>query len=201
MEYTTKGQYMPGYTGHQSLREHEEMLNKLQLSKHIPGYAGYIPNVKSENKFSESYGKVTAQSINQTIPKGMDVPPYMRFTSTMRENFVNQRNVKIMSTAELLGVSPRKDVYKKPIPIETVNKFWGIDNRKYANDDTVNVQALNQAEKNFWSFVDSNTLDYIDNKPSDIGTSVNAFWGVNKKVQELHPGNIYFFNLFLLILF
>jgi hypothetical protein len=197
MEYTTKGKYMPGYTGHQTLREHEEMLNKLQLSKHIPGYAGYIPNVKSENKFSESYGKVTAQSINQTIPKGMDIPPYMRYTSTMRENFVNQRNVQIMSTAELLGVSARKDVYKKPIPVETVNKFWGIDNRKYANDDTVNVQALDQATKNFWSFVDSNSLDYIDNKPSDIGTSVNAFWAVNKKVQEVHPGNIYFFNFFL----
>ena len=196
MEYTTKGQYMPGYTGHQSLKEHEEMLNKLQLSRHIPGYAGYIPNVKSENKFSESYGKVTAQSINQTIPKGMDIPPYMRYTSTMRENFVNQRNVKIMSTAELLGVSARKDVYKKPIPIETVNKFWGIDTRKYSTDDTVNVQALDNATKNFWSFVDSNTLDYIDNKPSDIGTSVNAFWGVNKKVQECYPGNIYFFNFF-----
>ena len=202
MEYTTKGQYMPGYTGHQSLREHEEILNKIQLSKHIPGYSGYIPNIKSENKFSESYGKVTAQSINQTIPKGMDVPPYMRYTSTMRENFVNQRNVKIMSTAELLGVSARKDVYKKPIPIDTINKFWGIDNRKYSTDDTVNMQALDQATKNFWSFVDSNELDYNDKKASDISTSVNSFWGVNKKVQELHPGNLFvFFVLFLFLFF
>ena len=189
MEYTTKSQYMPGYTGYVPKPEHEEILNKLQHTKHIPGYSGYIPNVKSENKFSESYGKVTAQSINQTIPKGMDVPPYMRYTSSMREDFVNQRNVKTMSTAELLGVSSRKDVYKKPIPIETINKFWGIDNKKYCNDDTVNMQAYDQATKHFWSFVDSNSLDYVDKKTSDISTSVNSFWGVNKKVQELHPGN------------
>jgi hypothetical protein len=183
---------MPGYTGYVQTIEHEEMLNKINLSKHIPGYAGYIPNVKSENKFSESYGKVTAQSINKTIPKGMDVPPYLRYTSTMRENYINQRNVKIMSTAELLGVSARKEVYKKPIPIGTINKFWGIDNKKYSEDESVNIQAFDQATKNFWSFVDSNTLDYTDKKQSDISTSINSFWGVNKKVQEVYPGLIYF---------
>ena len=188
MEYTTKSHYMPGYTGYQPQIEHEEIQNKIKLSKHIPGYGGYIPNVKSENKYSESYGKVTAQSINKTIPKGMDLPPYLRYTSCMRENYVNQRNVKIMSTAELLGVSARKDVYKKPIPVETINKFWGIDTKTYAKDETVSVQGMEQASKNFWSFVDSNTLDYLEKKPSDSLTSLNAFWGVNKKVQELHPG-------------
>ncbi len=50
----------PGYTGHQSLKIHEEILNKIQLSKHISGYSCYVPYIKSENKNSKRYGKVTA---------------------------------------------------------------------------------------------------------------------------------------------
>ncbi len=191
MEYQKKSTFMPGYTGYipQTLYENQgEFLNKIQHSKHIPGYGGYIPNIKSENKYAESYGKLTAKSIHHEIPKGMDVPPYSRYTSSMRESFVNQRNVKTMSTAELLGVSSRKDTYKKPIPIDTINKFWGIDTQKFSNDDTVNTQAFVSSEKNFWSFVDSNKLDYKDKNQSDILTSINSFWGVNKHVQELYPG-------------
>jgi len=201
MDYQKKSNFMPGYTGYVPQVEDMETLNKIQHTKHIPGYGGYIPSIKAENKFSESYGKSTAQSINHSIPKGMDVPPYSRYTSSMRESFVNQRNVKIMSTAELLGVSSRNDVYKKPIPIDTINKFWGIDSIKYGNDDVVNTQGFRQSEKNFWAFVDTNKLDYVDKKPSDISTSINSFWGVNKNVQELHPGYFnYFFknNYFLL---
>lgn len=189
MDYQRKTNFMPGYTGYVPQTEQAEMLNKIQHSKHIPGYGGYIPNVKAENKFSESYGKLTAQSITHSIPKGMDVPPYARYTSSMRESFVNQRNVKIMSTAELLGVSSRKDTYKKPIPIDTINKFWGIDSSKFKNDEVVQTQAFEQSQKNFWSFVDANKLDYADRKQSDIKASVDSFWGVNKNLHEMHPGN------------
>ena len=188
MDYTLKQSYMPGYTGYVPKIESDELINKIQHAKHIPGYGGYIPNIKAENKYSESYGKLTAQSLNRTIQKGTDVPPYSRYTSSMRESFVNQRNVKIMSTAELLGVSSRKDVYKKPIPIDTINKFWGIDTKKYYNDEVVQNQSYDQSSKNFWSFVDINQLNYMDKKQSDISTSINSFWGVNKKTHELYPG-------------
>jgi len=189
MDYQQKSTYMPGYTGYVPHSEQTtELLNKIQHSKHVPGYGGYIPSVYAENKFSESYGKVTAQSINKTIPKGMELPPYSRYTSSMRESFVNQRNVKIMSTAELLGVSSRKDTYKKPIPIDTINRFWGIDGRNYADDDCVHTQAFAQSQSNFWSFVDVNKIDLKDTRQSDLPTSIGSFWGVNKNVQELYPG-------------
>jgi len=188
MDYQRKSNFMPGYTGYVPQTEQTEMLNKIQHTKHIPGYGGYIPNIKAENKFSESYGKLTAQSIIHSIPKGMDVPPYSRYTSSMRESFVNQRNVKIMSTAELLGVSSRQDTYKKPIPINTINKFWGIDTVQSGSEDVVHTQAFVQSQKNFWSFVDSNKMDMVDQRKSDISTSVNSFWGVNKNVQESYPG-------------
>lgn len=193
MEYQQKSTFMPGYTGYVPQVEQTESINKIQHSKHIPGYGGYIPSVKAENKYSESYGKVTAQSITQSIPKGMDIPPYSRYTSSMRESFVNQRNVKIMSTAELLGVSTRKDTYKKPIAIDVINKFWGIDAKIYKDDESVQTQAFEQSKANFWAFVDVNKNDKKEIKLSDISNSIGSFWGVNKNAQELYPGNSKFF--------
>ncbi len=65
-----------------------------------------------------------------------------------------------MSKAELIRVSSRIEIYKKPIPIETIYKFLGIENIKYVEDNSVNLQLFYQASKNFWSFVDSNIIDY-----------------------------------------
>lgn len=107
--------YMPGYTGHIPKIQREENIHKIQYTKHIPGYRGYIESIKAENKFGESYGKLTNKALTGQIEKGSDLPPYSRYTSSSRENFINQRNVKIQSTAELLGVGSRKDIYKKVI--------------------------------------------------------------------------------------
>lgn len=187
----THSSFMPGYTGHLPTVQREEIINKIQHNKHIPGYAGYVQSVKSENKFGESYGKLSTKSLAKGIPKGSEVPPYERYTSTMRESFINQRNVKILSTAELLGVSNRKTTYQKPIPIDTINKFWGVDSQKLKNDEVVQKQSFEQSNKNFWSFVDSNTLDYVEQPPEDFSYSNRAFWGVNKEIQEVYPGKIY----------
>jgi hypothetical protein len=105
--------YMVGYTGHIPKIQREENVTKIEYTKHIPGYRGYIQAIKSENKFGESYGKLSNKSLTNQIEKGSDLAPYSRYTSTSRETFINQRNVKNQSTAELLGVSSRKDVYKK----------------------------------------------------------------------------------------
>lgn len=105
--------YMPGYTGHIPKIQREENVSRIEYTKHIPGYRGYIQSIKSENKFGESYGKLTNKALTGQIEKGSDIPSYSRYTSLTRENFINQRNVKIQSTAELLGVGSRKDIYKK----------------------------------------------------------------------------------------
>jgi hypothetical protein len=192
MNSTVYSTYMPGYTGHIPNIHREETINKIQHIKHIPGYGGYISSVKAENKFGQSYGKLTTQSLAKTITIGSEIPPYERYTSTMRDSFVNQRNVKILSTAELLGVANRKAVLHKPIPIDTINKFWGVDSQKLKNDEVVQKQSFEQSTKNFWSFVDSNTLDYVEKPREDYSVSNRAFWGVNKEAKELHPGNLYF---------
>jgi len=104
---------MPGYTGHIPKIQRDENIQKIEYSKHIPGYRGYIQSIKSENKFGESYGKLTNKALTNQIDKGNEITPYTRYTSTTRETFINQRNVKVQSTAELLGIGSRKDVYKK----------------------------------------------------------------------------------------
>jgi hypothetical protein len=105
--------YMPGYTGHIPKIQRDENIQKIDYTKHIPGYRGYIQSIKAENKFGESYGKLTNKALTNQFEKGLDVSAYNRYTSTSRENFINQRSVKVQSTAELLGIGSRKDVYKK----------------------------------------------------------------------------------------
>jgi len=34
------------------------------------GYSGYIPGIKAENVFGESYGKTTAISVKNEFPRG-----------------------------------------------------------------------------------------------------------------------------------
>lgn len=113
MSTTYDSKYMPGYTGHIPKIQREENIQQIQYKKHIPGYRGYIQSIKAENKFGESYGKLTNKVLTGQIEKGQDISSYNRYTSMTRENFINQRNVKIQSTAELLGVGSRKDIYKK----------------------------------------------------------------------------------------
>jgi len=74
---------------------------------------GYIQSIKSENKYGESFGKTTHQSLYGQITKGSDVQAYDRYTSTMRESFIDQKNVRTQSLAELLGVESRNNVYQK----------------------------------------------------------------------------------------
>ena len=39
-------------------------------AQHIPGYAGYIPQVSSENLYGKSFAKTTAQAINGEYEQG-----------------------------------------------------------------------------------------------------------------------------------
>jgi hypothetical protein len=196
MDYSIYSTYTRGYQGYIPKIQREEVVNRIQHNKHIPGYSGFIPSAKAENKFGESYGKVTAQSLKKTIPTGSDVPPYSRYTSTMRESFVNQRSVNTMSTAELLGVSSRKDTYKKPIPIDTINKFFGNDPKVQSENEILQKQSAEQSYNRFWSFVESNKINYDKSPLQAYEVSNDAFWGIQKTVQEQHPGSIYSYYRF-----
>tara|TARA_B110001450_G_scaffold145656_1_gene136131 strand:- start:243 stop:518 length:276 start_codon:yes stop_codon:yes gene_type:complete len=82
MEETKK---MPGYTGYKPQHLTEEASKNLRDNRfYIPGkskyflkliilclgYSGYVPSIKAENVFGESYGKTTGASVNGSIPQG-----------------------------------------------------------------------------------------------------------------------------------
>ena len=58
---------LPGYTGYRpqyadevgGLASSPDLIEKESAPSRIPGYCGYIPGVKAENVFGESYGKTS----------------------------------------------------------------------------------------------------------------------------------------------
>lgn len=48
-------------------------------AQHIPGYKGYVPNIKSENIFGKSFAQTTAEAINKEYVPGISLPPPERF--------------------------------------------------------------------------------------------------------------------------
>ena len=69
---------------------------------------------------------------------------------------MNSEYMKTLSNREILRIDDPNDVYKQPIPLDMINKFYGMDSRILLQDDTVQKQAFDQSYKNFWSFVDFN---------------------------------------------
>ena len=69
---------------------------------------------------------------------------------TRRKILLNQRNVKTLSTAELLGIGSRSVSFKRPIPIDTINKYWGIDSIKNKNEKVVQKQAYRRNYEKFY---------------------------------------------------
>jgi hypothetical protein len=51
-------------------------------AQHIPKYAGYVPQIKSENLYGKSFANTTAKAINGEYVKGVVPPEVDRFTTT-----------------------------------------------------------------------------------------------------------------------
>ena len=87
----------------------------------------------------------------------------------------------------MIGIGSRSVSFKRPIPIDTINKYWGIDSIKNKNEEVVQKQAYRRNYEKFWEFLDTNELDYKEKPRIDLRVSNNAYWGVKKEVQEEHP--------------
>ena len=151
-------EFMAGYTGHIPTVQKEEFVNKIVHTKHIPDYKGHISSIVSENAIGESYGKLTAKSLAGQIPKGMDVPPSVRYTSISRKDYIDRNKVQAESTAELLGITDPHVTYKKPIPIDTINKFYGVTGNQY-DAEIIEKQNFEKNYEKFWQFLESNDYE------------------------------------------
>jgi len=121
---------IPGYTGH---KRHNletgagpDLQQKKDPSKQIPGkpiendlillgYCGYIPGVKSENVFGETFGKTTYASSAQNFHRGLEEPAHIKYTSMMKGEFIDHatKRDKIQTTAQIVGVHREEASFKR----------------------------------------------------------------------------------------
>jgi hypothetical protein len=48
------------------------------------GYGGYVPGVKSENVYGQTYGKTSFASSGKTFGRGMDQPAHLKYNTSMK---------------------------------------------------------------------------------------------------------------------
>ena len=53
-------------------------------AQHIPGYDGYVPQIKSENLFGKNFAKTTAKAINGDYKKGIQPTIKEQFTTEQK---------------------------------------------------------------------------------------------------------------------
>lgn len=121
---------IPGYTGHrqtaldeaEDVQQHKEPRKqipgkywKLQSLKPIIGYGGYVPGVKSENVYGQTYGKTSYASSAKSFVRGMEEPAHLKYNTSMKMEFVDhaQRSHLIETTAQIVGVERGDSVYQK----------------------------------------------------------------------------------------
>ena len=59
LEGTRLDYLVPGYTGHIPKKEQFDPVLNEKKEAHIPGYAGKVKSIKSENMYGQSFGKIT----------------------------------------------------------------------------------------------------------------------------------------------
>ena len=68
------------------------------------GYSGFVQGVKSENVFGQTYGKTTYASAAREFHVGRDEPANLKYTTTMKSEFINHSTVQHSTIAKLVGV-------------------------------------------------------------------------------------------------
>ena len=69
------------------------------------GYAGYIPGVKSEVQFGQTYGMTSLASKGNAFHKGRDEPADLKYTTMMKKEFIDHATVTHETVAEIVGVN------------------------------------------------------------------------------------------------
>jgi hypothetical protein len=68
---------------------------------YIPGYQGYVPKIKAENAFGQSFGKTSGASVNGSIQQGFIQTPEQKFQSINQSTYTNMHEqTKLMRPAE-----------------------------------------------------------------------------------------------------
>lgn len=75
-------------------------------TQHVPGYTGHVKGLVSENLFSKSYAKVSANAISRRHPIGHEGTAKSRFSSMQRSEYTPQNFRRFVESKE---TKPKKD--------------------------------------------------------------------------------------------
>ena len=78
-------------------------------AQHVPGYAGYVPQIKSENLFGKSFAKTTGAAINAEYNKGQSPPLDERFTTLNQAEFGKENFRRLKHDMEPAELKDQRD--------------------------------------------------------------------------------------------
>ena len=87
------------------------------ISKFVTiGYSGYVPSIKAENAFGESYGKTTGASVRGDIKQGFIQSPDDKFMSMNQAKYTNMaEEFRVMRPAEVFEPGYDSVYYKQSV--------------------------------------------------------------------------------------
>jgi len=187
-EVKRTGPVIPGYTGYlpkgfnsqiQVPSQGQEYISEREKPHgEIPGYAGFVPAIKAENLFAKTYGNLTYVSSAGHHEKGSEVSDDFRYTSVLRDTFVNQTDVAARTVADVVGVVPKKTIYTETGPFH-------IEKDVYNQTEGFGKTTVNEAKRDN-TFNDSSKLFYggslQDKGPHRIGNPIPGYTGVSRRV-------------------
>lgn len=96
----------------------------MRFSDFSAGYAGYIPGVKSENVFGQTYGKTSYASQAQSFHRGIDEPAHLKYNTLMKAEFINHAEQQHETIAQIVGVDRGDSTFKRV----SICRFGSIGN-------------------------------------------------------------------------
>ena len=118
---TSHKNVLPGYTGHIPGKIEEDYIPpRAEPKKQIPGipsplphlligYGGYVPGVKSENVFGQTYGKTSFASSANSFPRGIDQTADIKYMSMFKQEYIEHSKKTHDTTAKIVGVHRDED--------------------------------------------------------------------------------------------
>lgn len=78
-------------------------------AQHIPGYAGYVPQIGSENLCGKGFTRTTADSINKDYIRGADPPKKERFMTENQREFAKENFRRLKNDIEPAEIKDQVD--------------------------------------------------------------------------------------------
>lgn len=81
-------------------------------AQHVPGYQGYVPQIKSENVFAKSFAKTTGATINSEHGKGHSPSKKERFVTTAQAEFSKENFRRLVNDIDPSELKDQEDAGK-----------------------------------------------------------------------------------------